>query len=594
MVPHEFGHLIGRVEHALPVVAVAVRFVLHGEAPQGNTLRFASLGVLDEELRPRRLHLRQKPPADPVAVVLHPRRGGPRGGDDLEAVLGDGLGRLDHREQELAVLLHGEVVQRQVAFHGGRAVVEAREIARVHVRSSEAVVGARLGEVGLEDALALFRTHLVDEVGRGVGEGSAKSFDGLLPLVGVHADADVFCSRCVQSVPLLDRVLGQRVEPSTAAGGLVDRFLAFSVRHACGSVAVEKGLDHGESFLGGSVDVHESPVFFVGGTVVRDAIAGRGPAADVLLIRFSGLPPSIGEGEDRHAGRGDRIGEEGGQEGVRRSRLGVLVWAWVKAGCSPLHVAVRTQLGEVEGFVAFFGEFQCGGVRDVPPVHVHSPQVDVGHVGEQGFIRDFAVGRGDGVVGVFRLNGGGRGLQRFVPHVEGSVEPLGVVVVLVAELPTQDGGVGLELPDVVEVGARLQVEDAALIVPETGNDRDAGGVDLVEHRGGGDGLVDPDGVDAQVLHEGEVLRQRCKAAQLLADGDGVVADALDEVGAVFREELTLVGPDPGSRFRAGGQDKAEEQGGRGKEGKLRHEDQVRAWGQGRGGPACRAVRRSCA
>ena len=409
----------------------------------------------------------------------------------------------------------------------------------------------------------------------------------------MHADADVFCGRCVTRVPLFDRVLGNRVEPSTATGGLVDRFFAFSVRHACGGVAVEEGVDNGIGFLGGAVDVHQSPVLLVGGTVVRDTIAGRGPAADVLLVRFSGLPPSIGEGEDRHAGRGNRIGEEGGQEGVRRSRLGVLVWASVIAGCSPLHVAVGAQLGEVEGFVAFLSEFQCGGVRDVPPVHVHSPQVDVRHVGDQGVIGDFAMRCGDGVVGVFRLDGCGCRLQRFVPDVQRSVKPLGVVVVLVAQLPAQDGGVGLELLDVVEVGARLQVEHAALVVSEPDDDGETGRVDLVEHGGGGDGLVDPDGVDAQVLHEGKVLRQRLKAARLLADGDGVVADALDEIRAVFGEELPLVGPDPGSRFGAGGQGEAEQEGDRGEEGKLRHGGQVKAWGQGRGGPACRAVRRSC-
>ena len=75
-----------------------------------------------------------------------------------------------------------------------------------------------------------------------------------------------------------------------------------------------------------------------------------------------------------------------------------------------------------------------------------------------------------------------------------------MVVVLVAQLPAQDGRVGFELLDVVEVGPRLQVEDAVLVVPESEDDREAGGVNLVEHRGGGDGLVDPDGVDAQVVH----------------------------------------------------------------------------------------------
>ena len=432
----------------------------------------------------------------------------------------------------------------------------------------------------------------MDEVGRSVGERSAEPFDGLFPLVGVHHDAHVFGSRRVGRVPLVDGVLGQRVEPPTAARGLVDRFLAFSVRHACGGVAVEEGVHHRVGFLGGAVDVHESPILFVGRAVIGHAAAGRGPTADVLPVRMPGFPPAVGEGEDRHAGRGDRIGEEGGQQGARRVRLCALVLALVVARCRRLHVAVCPDFGEVHRLVAPLGEVQCGRVRHIPAVGVDAPEVDVGHLGEQGVIGHLAVGRGDGVVGVFRLKGGGRGLQRLVPDVQRSVEPLGVVVVLVAQLPAQDGGVGLELLDVVEVGPRLQVEHAALVVPEPEDDGEAGSVDLVEHGSGGDGFVDPNRVDPEVLQDGEVLRQRPKAARLLADGHRVVADALDEVGAVFREELPFVGPDPGSRLGAGGQDEAQQQGGRGKEGELRHGGKVRAWGRGRGGPACRADRRS--
>ena len=196
---------------------------------------------------------------------------------------------------------------------------------------------------------------------------------------------------------------------------------------------------------------------------------------------MAGLPPAIGEGEDRHAGRGNRIGEERRQEGARRVRLCALVLAGIVTRCRRLHVAVRSDFGEVHRLVALLGEVQCGGVRDVPAVDVHAPEVDVGHLGEQGFIGDFAVGRGDGVVGVFHLNGGGRGLQRFVPDVQRSVEPLGMVVVFVAQLPAQDGRVGLEGLDVIEVGPGLQVEDAALVVPEADDDGEAGGGDLVEH-----------------------------------------------------------------------------------------------------------------
>ena len=260
---------------------------------------------------------------------------------------------------------------------------------------------------------------------------------------------------------------------------------------------------------------------------------------------------------------------------MRRIGLCALVFAFVVSRCGRLHVAVRPDFREVHRLVAPLCEVQCGGVRHVPAIGVDAPEVDVGHLGEQGVIRDFAVGRGNRVVGVFGLDGGGRGLQRCVPDVQRPFEPLRVVVVLVAQLPTQDGRVVLELRYVVEVGARLQVEDAALIVPETGNDREAGGVDLVEHCSGGDGLVYPNRVDAEVLHDGEVLRQRLKAAGFLPDRNGVVTDGLDEVRAFFREELTLVRPDPGARFGAGGQGEAQQQGNRcDREGELGHDQGV--------------------
>ena len=107
---------------------------------------------------------------------------------------------------------------------------------------------------------------------------------------------------------------------------------------------------------------------------------------------------------------------------------------------------------------------------------------------------------------------------------------------------------GLEGLDVIEVGPGLQVVDAALVVSEADDDGEAGGGDLVEHLHGADGLVHAQGVDAQVLQDGQVLGEAVKASLLLADRNRMVADALDEVGAVFREELPLVGPDPGSRL----------------------------------------------
>ena len=198
---------------------------------------------------------------------------------------------------------------------------------------------------------------------------------------------------------------------------------------------------------------------------------------------------------------------------------------------------------------------------------------------------------------IFCLNRGRRRFERLVPNIERPVKPLGVVVVFVAQLPAQDGRVGLELLDVVEVGAGFQIMDAALVVAESHDDRDAGLVDFVEDLGGCDGLVNADRVDAQVLHEGEVLRQRFEAAGFLSNRDGVVADPLNEVGPFFGEELAMVCPHSGSRFGAGGQGETHQQGdpcnGKRELGHALGTVQVKVSGPIRGGPACRAVRRSC-
>ena len=78
MLLNKFRHFVRRVEHTFPIVAVAVGFIFHRKAPQGDVVFLAFLGILDEKLRPRRLHFLQQPPPDPIAVVLHPRRCCPR------------------------------------------------------------------------------------------------------------------------------------------------------------------------------------------------------------------------------------------------------------------------------------------------------------------------------------------------------------------------------------------------------------------------------------------------------------------------------------------------------------------------------------
>ena len=112
---------------------------------------------------------------------------------------------------------------------------------------------------------------------------------------------------------------------------------------------------------------------------------------------------------------------------------------------------------------------------------------------DQIFLGQFAVGRGHGVVGIRRLNGGRSLTQGLVPQVQGPSKPLGVEVVFVAEFPNQDGRVRLEALDVVEVGARLQIVEPTLVVSDSDNHGNACLVDFIKHGLRGDGLVHADG-----------------------------------------------------------------------------------------------------
>ena len=235
------------------------------------------------------------------------------------------------------------------------------------------------------------------------------------------------------------------------------------------------------------------------------------------------------------------------------------------------HVAVGADFREVHGLVAALGKVQGGGVRHIPAVHVHAPDVDVGHLVDERLVWQLSVGGGDGVVGVLRLDGRGRLTKGLVPHVQRSAEPLGVEVVLVAQFPEQDGRMRLEPLHVVEVRPGLQVVDAALVVPQSDNDRQARGADFVEHFLGGDGFVHAKRVDAHVFHQGQILGQRLKAALGFSHRHRMVAHAVHEVRTGVGDELPFLHPNVAG-FRGGSAGGAQQHGGceGDKQGKVFH------------------------
>ena len=160
---HEFCHLLRRVEHAFPIVSIAMRLVFDGKAPNRKAFFCIRLCVLDKKLRPRWLHFWAQMPANPSIVVLHPRRRCPRRGDDVKAIFRDRLCRLHHGDEKFPVRIDAKMLQIHIPFHRRIAVVKPREIARIHVRSSQRITCAIFVEISLQDPLALRRAHLMNQ-----------------------------------------------------------------------------------------------------------------------------------------------------------------------------------------------------------------------------------------------------------------------------------------------------------------------------------------------------------------------------------------------------------------------------------------------
>ena len=134
---HKFRHLLRRVEHALPIVSISMRLIFDRKAPNRKPLGFIRIGVLDKKLGPCWLHFWAQMPSNPGVIVLHPRRSGPRRGDDAKAIFRNFLCSLHHGDEKFPIRLNAEMLQIHIPFHWRITVLKPREITRVHVRSRQ-------------------------------------------------------------------------------------------------------------------------------------------------------------------------------------------------------------------------------------------------------------------------------------------------------------------------------------------------------------------------------------------------------------------------------------------------------------------------
>ena len=211
VVLQELRHRGRREDHALPLAAVAQRLVLDGHAPDVYALLSVRADVLREITRPGRIELGLQRAVVPGVVVLHPRRGRPRRGDDPKPGLGDRHRVPDQGDDVVQVVLDREVLELGVARNLGVRVVAQREVRAVDVSAGQRVVRPARAEVGRDDLLPLLVGELAEHVGRGLGERAAKAQDRLI--LGRRIEGDDGAVAAVRLRELESRDLGELVAP---------------------------------------------------------------------------------------------------------------------------------------------------------------------------------------------------------------------------------------------------------------------------------------------------------------------------------------------------------------------------------------------
>ena len=196
MVPdHEFdvgkaGFFEGGPEEVLDEVALFIGgedagfpdldgecLILNSQAPHGNALGGVGLDVFDVVVGPGLVVFGLELAAvEHFAVGFHPAGRTPRRGVKLKLALGNGLGTFDERDAVLEVVVNGEILEFLVAGGVIVGIHLVRIIAAVNRGAAKGVTVACHGiEAGFEELLLGILGKFGEDIGSGIGEGTAKA-----------------------------------------------------------------------------------------------------------------------------------------------------------------------------------------------------------------------------------------------------------------------------------------------------------------------------------------------------------------------------------------------------------------------------------
>mmetsp|Transcript_10734 Transcript_10734/g.24236 ORF Transcript_10734/g.24236 Transcript_10734/m.24236 type:complete len:209 (-) Transcript_10734:61-687(-) len=180
MVTDKVALLLSGVEAILPH-GLRHGLVLHCERPQRQANCLELLGEAHVVARPDVGAVLPELAAElHTADVLHPVGRAPGAGKQVHLFVLRGLGGTSHQRQHGGlVVLEVEGPQLQV-LQRRAGPVALGEVARVHVNPPHAVSYALLpAEASLGDLLLAVWAHLLDQVGRALGEGAADAYEVL-------------------------------------------------------------------------------------------------------------------------------------------------------------------------------------------------------------------------------------------------------------------------------------------------------------------------------------------------------------------------------------------------------------------------------